>query len=227
MFLCSDEFFVVQKGKGGGSSNLLALPAAIRTRKRVRAFMNLSRSSCAIILRGGGTRLVPALLSGGSLAETSRQDPRQSLAEHPCIRWAVAVEHARFIEQQMRGIPLEGQILIAQRSERYDDVVPRVDFQDRLRGALNAPGAGQYFFQLPIEAGFRRDQADRAIGQPVRGANVRHRLAQRVLDQSQKMRDRLIGLGRRFIRGVEARDERQIRCPLRDRFEGLAFKGGG
>src|SRR6516165_9083074 len=60
MFLCSDEFFVVQKGKGGGSSNLLALPAAIRTRKRVRAFMNLSQSSWAIILCGGGTRLVPA-----------------------------------------------------------------------------------------------------------------------------------------------------------------------
>src|SRR5215510_7950131 len=38
MFLCSDELFVVQKGKGGGSSKLLALPAAIRTRKRVRAF---------------------------------------------------------------------------------------------------------------------------------------------------------------------------------------------
>src|SRR5262249_48761105 len=52
MFLCSDELFVVQKGKGGGSSNLLALPATIRTRKRVRAFMNLSRSSWAIILRG-------------------------------------------------------------------------------------------------------------------------------------------------------------------------------
>src|SRR5215813_15281681 len=102
MFLCSDEFFVVQKGKGGGSSNLLALPAAIRTRKRVRAFMNLSRSSWAIILRGGGTRLVPALLSGRVLAETPRQDARQPIAEHPCVRGAVAVEHARFIEQQDR-----------------------------------------------------------------------------------------------------------------------------
>src|SRR5262245_41042525 len=106
MFLCSDELFVAQKGKGGGSSNL-PLPAAIRTRKRVRAFMNLSRSSWAIILRGGGTRS-PALLSGGSLAETPRQDARQSLAEHPGIRRPVAVEHARFIEQQVRSIPLEG-----------------------------------------------------------------------------------------------------------------------
>jgi hypothetical protein len=42
------------------------------------------------------------------LAETPRQDARQSIAEHPGIRRAVAVEHARFIEQQMRGIPLEG-----------------------------------------------------------------------------------------------------------------------
>src|SRR5262249_28421934 len=127
--------------------------------------------------RGGGQRALAltrswwnaprfgsALLSGRVLAEAARQDARQSLAEHPGIRRAVAVEHARFIEKEMRGIPLEGQIVIAQRSERYDDVVPRVDFQDRLRGVLDAPGAGQYFFQLPVEAGFRRDQADRAIG---------------------------------------------------------------
>src|SRR5499433_4603842 len=199
MFLCSDELFVVQKGKGGGSSKLLALPAAIRTRKRVRAFMNLSRSSWAIILRRGGTRLVPALRSGGSLAETSRQDARQSIAEHPCVRGAVAVEHARFIEEKVGSILLESQIVIAQRRERHDNVVTRVDFQDRLRGALNTPGAGQYLFQLPVEAGFRRDQADRAVGQPVRGANIRHRLAQRVLDQSQKIGDGLIRRGRAFI----------------------------
>ena len=31
MLLCSDELFVVQKGKGGGSSNFLVLPAASRT----------------------------------------------------------------------------------------------------------------------------------------------------------------------------------------------------
>src|SRR5262249_34272268 len=141
MFLCSDELFVVQKGKGGGS-NLLALPA-IRTRKRVRAFMNLSRSSWAIILRGGGTRLVPALRSGRVLAETPRQDARQPSAEHPCVRGAVAVEHARFIEQQVRGIPLEGQLVIGQRGERHDNVVTRVDLQDRLRSALDPPGAGQ------------------------------------------------------------------------------------
>src|SRR5262249_26415703 len=52
MFLCSDELFVVQKGKGGASSNLLALPATIRTRKRLRAFMNLSRSGWPITPRG-------------------------------------------------------------------------------------------------------------------------------------------------------------------------------
>src|SRR5215471_807090 len=167
MFLCSDEFFVVQKGKGGGSSNLLAFPAAIRTRKRVRTFMNLSRSSWAIILRGGGTRLVPALLSGRVLAETPRQDARQPIAEHPCVRGAVAVEHARFIEEEMRGIPLEGQIVIAQRSERHDDAVTRVDLQDRLRRALDPPGAGEQLLQLPVGAVFGSDQANCAVGQPV------------------------------------------------------------
>src|SRR5262249_37328874 len=127
MFLCSDELFVVQKGKGGGSSNLHALPAAIRTCKRERRTYHEAAgpSSCADPRQSRRAANGPALRSGGILAQTPRQDPRQSLAEHPCIRRPVAVEHARFIEQQVRGIPLEGQIVIAQRSERYDDVVTR------------------------------------------------------------------------------------------------------
>src|SRR5256885_7663794 len=76
-------------------------------------------------------------LSGGVLAEAARQDARQSIAEHPGVRRAVAVEHARFIEQQMRGILLEGQIAIPQRGERNDNVVTRVDLQDRLPRALD------------------------------------------------------------------------------------------
>src|SRR5262249_36383927 len=104
------------------------------------------------------TRLVPALRSGGLLAETARQDPRQSLAEHPGVRGAVAVEHARFIEEKVRSILPEGQIVIAQRGERHDNVVPRVDLQDRLRRALDPPRAGQELLQLPVGAVFRSDQ---------------------------------------------------------------------
>src|SRR5262249_23882785 len=48
-----------------------------------------------------------------------------------------------------------------------------------------------------------------------------------LLDESKKIRDRLIRLGSGFILGVEARDERQIRCPLGDRFEWHAFKRRG
>src|SRR6516225_10926673 len=116
-----------------------------------------------------GTRLVPPLRSGGVLAEAPRQDARQSLAEHPGVRGAVAVEHACLIEEKVRGILLEGQIVIAQRRERHDNVVTRVDFQDRLRRALDPPRAGQKLLQLPVGAVFRSDQADRAVGQPVRG----------------------------------------------------------
>src|SRR5262249_53334260 len=114
---------------------------------------------------------------------------------------------------------------VAQRSERYDNVVPRIDFQYRLRRGLDPPRAGQELLQLTIGAVFGSDKADRAIGQPVRGTNVRYRLAQRLLDESKKIRDRLVGLGSAFLLGIEARDKRQIRCPLRDRFERLAFKG--
>ena len=50
-------------------------------------------------------------LSGGVLAEAARQDARQSIAEHPGVRRAVAVEHARFIEQQV-GVNVQGQQMV-------------------------------------------------------------------------------------------------------------------
>src|SRR5258708_19861375 len=126
--------------------------------------------------RGKAARSGSALLSSASLAEAPRQDARQSIAEHPGVRGAVAVEHARFIEEEVRGILPEGQIVIAQRGERHDNVVTRVDLQDRLRRALDPPRAGQELLQLTIGAVFRSDQADRAVGQPVRRTNVPHPL---------------------------------------------------
>jgi hypothetical protein len=48
------------------------------------------------------------------LAEAAGQESTQPLAERPRIRGALAVEHARFIEQQVRGILLEGEIVITQ-----------------------------------------------------------------------------------------------------------------
>src|SRR5215831_5340299 len=68
----------------------------------------------------------------GLLAETARQQAAQPIAERPCIRRGLAVEHARLIEQEVRVILLESQVVFAQRRECHDDRVARVDFQDRL-----------------------------------------------------------------------------------------------
>src|SRR5258708_28843771 len=126
--------------------------------------------------RGNASRSSSALLSGGVLAVAARQDARQSIAEHPGVRGAVAVEHARFIEEEVRGILPEGQIVIAQRGERHGNVVTRVDLQDRLRRALDPPRAGQELLQLTIGAVFRCEPATPAVGPPVRRTNVPHPL---------------------------------------------------
>ena len=62
-------------------------------------------------LRAGAPSIVAA---SRMLGETSRQEPPQPLAKRPRIRGAIAVEHARFIEQQVCGILLEGEMVIAQ-----------------------------------------------------------------------------------------------------------------
>src|SRR5437763_14554202 len=153
----------------------------------------------------------PTSLSSRLLAETSRQQSPEPVTERPRIRGPIPVEHARFVEQQVCGILLEGQIVVAERCERQDDLVARVDFQDRLGGALDAAAAGEDLLQLAIEAGFRSHQADCALGQAVRGAHVRYSLAQGLLDEAEKTRYRLVGLARALILGGEARDQRQIR----------------
>src|SRR5262249_18287793 len=105
-----------------------------------------------------------AMPSARGLAEAARQQSAEPVTERPRIRGPVPVEHARFVEQQVRGILLEGQIVVAERCERQDDRVARVDFQDRLGGALDAAAAGEDLLQLAIEAGFGSDQTDCALG---------------------------------------------------------------
>ena len=48
-----------------------------------------------------------------------------------------------------------------------------------LAAASQPAGAGQQLLELPVQAGLRRDQADRALGQPLGGAHVGDRVAER------------------------------------------------
>ena len=70
------------------------------------------------------------------LAKAAREHPGQPLGERARIRRAIAVEHARLVEQQARGVFLERALVLAQRGKRDDELVPRIDLQDRLRHAI-------------------------------------------------------------------------------------------
>ena len=53
------------------------------------------RSDRAPLVETGGPT---ALLSCRLLAKTARQEASQPIGKHPCVRGALALEHARFIE---------------------------------------------------------------------------------------------------------------------------------
>ncbi len=144
--------------------------------------------------------------SGGARSGPLRQSPvehaRQPLRKQPRVRRTVTVKHSRFVQQKMRGVLLEGAVALAQRRQRNDELVARIDFQDRLRRGIKPAGVREHPFERAVGSGVRRDQTHRAVGQSVGGPYIRHRLAQRRLHECEKTLHRLGGLrrGRRLVR---------------------------
>ena len=103
--------------------------------------------------------------------------------------------------------------------------MPRVDLKDRLGGGIQPPCPRKQPFERPVGPGIGRDQADGAVGQPIRGAHLRHRIAEDCLREGEKILDLFFHARRRFRgRGVSAGDEREIRRTLRHRLERLAVE---
>ena len=120
---------------------------------------------------------------------------------------------------------LNGRSLVAQLGQRHDQRVARIDLQHRLGGGLDPAGAGEQLFELPVGADVGRDQADRAVGQPVGGAHVRDLVAERLLDEgdespSRPHRSPALGSLLGVVRGISARSA----APWRHRLERLAVE---
>ena len=124
----------------------------------------------------------------------------------------------------MRRVLLQRPLVFAERRERDHKLVPRIDLQDRLRRRVQPACSRQQLFQRPVGARIRSNQADRAVGEPVRGAHFGHRVAERNLHESQKVLDRIMQLRRRRLLRIEQRNERQIGRALGHRFERFALE---
>ena len=124
----------------------------------------------------------------------------------------------------MRGIFLECAVALAKRSKRRDQLVLRIDFENRLGRRSQPAGTGKEPFEGAVGPLIGRDQADGAVGKTIRGAHLRHGVAQRRFDESEKILDRLGNLGRRICSGIEARNKRKISRALGYRLERLAIK---
>src|ERR1700746_357453 len=92
-------------------------------------------------------------LSRRALAQPLLKHTREPRRESAGVRRALAVEHPRFVEQQMRRVLLHGALVVAERAERDHKLMTRIDFQDRLRSASQSPGAGKQLLQRPVGTG--------------------------------------------------------------------------
>src|SRR4051794_40684615 len=88
----------------------------------------------------------------------------------------------------MRGILPERLLVLAKVRQGANQLVLRVQLQDRLRGRAQLTGARQKTLELPIHAALRRNQANGALGQPVRHAHIRDLLAESRLYGSDETR---------------------------------------
>jgi uncharacterized membrane protein len=82
------------------------------------------------------------------------QHSRQAVGEGPRVGGAFAVEDPRFVEQEVHRVVLGGTGVRAQSRKRDDELVARVNFQDRLRGRGDGPGAGEQALELTVGAMF-------------------------------------------------------------------------
>src|SRR4051794_23045660 len=115
--------------------------------------------------------------------KSSPHQASEPIAELLRVERTLAFEYARLIKQKMRHILFELALAVVQAGDRDDNIVTRIDLQDRLCASREASGASQHFLQLPIRPFFGSDQARDAVGQPVRRTHIRHCITQGILDE--------------------------------------------
>ena len=140
----------------------------------------------------------------------------------------LAFDDARLIEQEPGEFrQLLGGALIADRGgEPFDQPVARVQFEDPLRRRIELAVLFQQPLQMHVEITLVGDEADRAVGQPLRAAHILDRLAERQLED----RDQAGELGRRLglVGGflvLDGRDLVEIDAAAGRRFERFFLVG--
>ena len=168
---------------------------------------------------------VSASVDLSGFAQSASHQPREPRGKRLGVGRTLAVEHAGFVIEKVRGVFLEGAVAVAKARQRHDQVVARIDLQHRFRARYAAAGAREQLFQRAVRPALGRDEADRTVGEAVGGAHVGHGVAQRELHKGDETGDRLVASGRLFfLLVVEQRDQREIRRALGRRAERLAVE---
>src|SRR5690349_20601788 len=107
-------------------------------------------------------------LCGRLAGKPSSHQARKPVAKLLGVQRTVTFEDACLIKDEMRHVLLELALGVAQAGDCEDDVVSRIDLEDRLCSALEASRAGEQLFQLAIRPFLGRDQARDAVSQSIR-----------------------------------------------------------
>src|SRR3954454_25229930 len=75
----------------------------------------------------------------------------EPLGERAWVRGKLAIQDLGLIQQQVRSILPEHLLVLAKVRQGEDQLVLRIELQDRLRGRAQLPGSGQDALQLTIE----------------------------------------------------------------------------
>src|SRR5262249_24625009 len=124
----------------------------VRRSRARRARPSIFSRSCRMVIsgpaHGAGPEMTPTRSVASIRARARKPAPHQacqSFAEHARVRRALAIENACLVKEHVRGVLLEAALLVPEGSERDDDVVTRIDLQDRLRGAFELARARKDF----------------------------------------------------------------------------------
>src|SRR6201992_953949 len=91
----------------------------------------------------------PGMTATSALPDALFPDAGEPLGEGARVGRAVALEHARLVEQKMDRIFLQACLLAAELRQRHNQLMPRIDFEARRSGRAPPGRAGEHLRQTP------------------------------------------------------------------------------
>src|SRR6516164_9665753 len=87
------------------------------------------------------------MTSSVQLAQATLEHAAKPIRERPRIGRTIAVEQARLLVKQMCGVLLERAVGVAERGQRRNELVLRIDFENRLGRRSQPAGTGEEPFE--------------------------------------------------------------------------------